>query len=162
MNSSYKIGVFICKCDGRIESKVDLEVLERLVREDPEVANTEVIPLSCNAPGLTRIKETIREMGLNRIVVAGCEARILLSKIEKEMMKEGFFEGQVDMVNLRDHVAAVHNLSPEDMAQKGNKLIRAAVAGLAALELSPQEKIAFKGPVMILGGGIATYAAAQE
>jgi heterodisulfide reductase subunit A2 len=162
MSNEYNIGVFLCKCDGRIESKIDLEALDRLVREDPMVAYTEIIPFSCTAPGLTRIREVIQEKGLNRIVVAGCEARILLSKIEKEMAKEGFFEGQVDMVNLRDHVAAVHTLSPEEMAAKGAKLIRAAVSGLSALELSPQEKINFKGPVMMLGGGIATYAAAQE
>jgi heterodisulfide reductase subunit A2 len=162
MNNESKIGVFLCKCDGRIESPVDLEALERLVQEDPLVAYTEIIPFSCTVPGLSRIREVIREKGLNRIVVAGCAARILLSKIEKETMKEGFFEGQVDMVNLRDHVAAVHTLSPADMAAKGAKLIRAAAAGLEALELTPQERISFNGPVMMLGGGIATYAAAQE
>jgi heterodisulfide reductase subunit A2 len=162
MSNLCKIGVFLCKCDGRIESKVDLDALERMVREDPEVSYVEILPFACTAPGLARLKETVREKGLDRIVVAGCEARVLLSKIEKEMMNEGFFEGQVDMVNLRDHVAAVHNISPEEMAQKGAKLIRAAAAGLATLELTPQEKISFNGPVMILGGGIATYAAAQE
>lgn len=140
MNNEIKIGVFLCQCDGRIESPVDLEALDRLVREDPLVTYTEIIPFSCTVPGLARIKEVIQEKGLNRIVVAGCEARILLSKIEKEMMKEGFFEGQVDMVNLRDHVAAVHILAPADMAAKGAKLIRTAVAGLAALELSPPGK----------------------
>ena len=119
MSNLYKIGVFLCKCDGRIESKVELDALERLVGEDPEVSYTEILPFACTAPGLARLKETVREKGLDRIVVAGCEARVLLGKIEKEMMKEGFFEGQVDMVNLRDHVAAVHNLSPEEMAQRG-------------------------------------------
>ena len=162
MNNQNKIGVFLCKCDRRIESPVDLEALERLVREDPLVGYTEIIPFSCTTPGLAHLRETIREKGLTRIVVAGCEARILLGKIEKELMKEGFFEGQVDMVNLRDHVAAVHSLPPEAMAEKGAKLIRSAVAGLSTLELTPQEKISFNGPVMILGGGLATYAAAQE
>ena len=68
----------------------------------------------------------------------------------------------MDMVNLKDHVAAVHMLSPEEMAAKGAKLIGAAVAGLAALEPTVSQKVAFVGPVMVLGGGIATYAAAQE
>ncbi|MBI5604835.1 MAG: methyl-viologen-reducing hydrogenase subunit delta, partial [Deltaproteobacteria bacterium] len=162
MNNQNKIGVFLCKCDRRIESPVDLEALERLVQEDPLIEYTEIIPFSCTTPGLAHLRETVRGKGLNRIVVAGCEARILLGKIEKELMKEGFFEGQVDMVNLRDHVAAVHSLPPEAMAEKGAKLIRSAVAGLSTLELTPQEKISFNGPVMILGGGLATYSAAQE
>jgi heterodisulfide reductase subunit A2 len=162
MNNQNNIGVFICQCDHRIDSKVDLEALDRLVQEDPLVSYTEILPFACTAPGLARLRETVREKGLNRLVVAGCEARILLAKIEKELMPEGFFEGQVDMVNLRGHVAAVHSLTAEAMAAKGAKLIRSAAAGLAALELTPQEKISFNGPVMILGAGIATYAAAQE
>ncbi len=121
MNTQNNIGVFLCKCDRRIESTVDLAALEQLVQEDPLVNYTEIIPFACTGPGLARLKETVQEKGINRIVVAGCEARILLGKIEKEMMKEGFFEGQVDMVNLRDHVAAVHTLSPEEMAAEGGQ-----------------------------------------
>ena len=74
----------------------------------------------------------------------------------------GVIEGQIDMVNLRDHVSAVHNLQPQEMAAKGAKLIQASVAGLAALEPTVSEKVEFVGPVMLLGGGIATYPAAQE
>ena len=48
------------------------------------------------------------------------------------------------------------------MAVKGFKLIKAAVAGMEALEPSPIETVHWQGPVMILGGGVATYAAAQE
>src|SRR4030042_3533752 len=94
MNHQNNIGVFMCKFDRRIESTVDLAALERLVLEDTAVAYTEIIPFACTAPGLARLKETVREKGINRIVVAGCEARILLGKIEKEMIKEGFFGGQ--------------------------------------------------------------------
>jgi heterodisulfide reductase subunit A-like polyferredoxin len=141
MDTKYKIGVFVCKCDRRIESPVDLETLERLVKEDPLVAYTEIIPFSCTAPGLSRLREVVREKNLNRIVVAGCEARILLSKIEKELMKEGFFEGQVDMVNLRDHVAAVHT-SPRKWLQRAKLIERPRPVWL--LDLLPG-KISFNG-----------------
>jgi heterodisulfide reductase subunit A-like polyferredoxin len=117
---------------------------------------------SCLAPGLEGIKKAVSEKGLDRLVVAGCEARLMLKKFEEQLAPVGLEQGQIDIVNLRGHVAAVHDLSPEQMAAKGAKLISAAVAGLQALVPSPKDPVAFEGPVMVLGGGIATYAAAQE
>jgi len=66
------------------------------------------------------------------------------------------------MVNLRDHVAQVHTGKPAELARKGAKLIRASQAWLETLEPAPRLAIDYQGPVMVLGGGIATYGAAQE
>jgi len=162
MSANSKIGVFLCQCGSRIEPKVDLEELKALVAQDPKVAYVTVEPFPCLTPGLEKLRETVESKGLDRLVVAGCEARVLLPKFEKELAGVGLEQGQIDMVNLRDHVAQVHDLSPSGLAQKGAKLIASAVAGLAALKTAPKEKVEFHSPVMILGGGIASYAAAQE
>ena len=162
MNNSPKIGIFLCQCDNRIDPWIDLGWLKKEVEKEPSVGQVEVLPLSCTPPGLKRIKTLVQEHGLNRILIAGCEARILLKKFYRELADVGILEGQIDMVNLRDHVASVHKLTPQEMAAKGAKLIRAALAGLAVLEPTVSEKVEFVGPVMILGGGVATYAAAQE
>jgi heterodisulfide reductase subunit A2 len=162
MENNKKIGVFLCQCDGRIDPWIDLAWLKKELEGDPAIAQMEILPLSCSLPGLTRIKTLIQEKGLDRILIAGCETRILLKKFYRELEEAGILEGQIDMVNLRDHVAAVHNLQPQEMAAKGAKLIGAAVAGLATLEPTVSEKVDFVGPIMLLGGGIATYPAAQE
>ncbi len=157
-----RIGVFLCECGQRIAPRVDLAALQKMLQDDPRVAHVAVEPFPCLAPGLENLRQTVREQGIDRLVVAGCEARIMLAKLERELREVGLREGQIDVVNLRGHVAQVHDLDPQQMAAKGYKLISAAVAGLEALEPSPDEKVEMKGPVMILGGGIATYAAAQE
>jgi heterodisulfide reductase subunit A len=162
MNNNKKIGAFLCQCDGRIDPWVDLQALKKELQSDPLISEIEVLPMACTAPGLSAIKASVAENNLNRLVIAGCESRILLKKFNQEFTGTEVLEGQIDMVNLKDHVAAVHQLSPPEMAVKGAKLIRAAAAGLAVLEPTLPQKVAFEGPVMILGGGISTYAAAQE
>lgn len=162
MANDSKIGVFLCECGRRIAPLVDLKALKDLVEADPAVAYVGCEPFSCLAPGLEGIRKAVSDNGLDRLVVAGCEARLMLKKFEEGLAGVGLEQGQIDIVNLRGHVAAVHDLSPEEMAAKAAKLIGASVAGLKALTPTPKEPVAFQGPVMILGGGIATYAAAQE
>ena len=162
MATKDKTGVFLCECGQRIAPLVDLASLQKSLKDDPSVSHVEINPYPCLAPGLDNLKKAVTEHGLTRVVVAGCEARILLKKLETALAEVGLEEGQTDMVNLRDHVAQVHDLAPEEMAAKGAKLIKAAVSGLMALEPSPKELVQWDGPVLILGGGIATYAAAQE
>ncbi len=157
-----RLGVFLCECGSEIAPRVDHAVLTRLLAKAPGVDHVEVLPFSCLTPGLARIKVAVAKTGLNRLIVAGCESRILLKKFEQALAALGVGEGQIDLVNLRDHVARVHGDKPAELAAKGAKLIRASQAWLETLEPAPRISIDFQGPVMVLGGGIASYAAAQE
>ncbi len=162
MQNGTKIGVFLCQCGNRIAPLVDLEGLKAKVDAEPLVDYCAIEPFPCLGPGLDKLRQTVQEQGLDRLVVAGCEARILLGKLERELLEVGLEEGQIDMVNLRGHVAQVSDLDGAAKAAKGFKLIKAAAAGMDALVPSLKEKVDFEGPAMILGGGIATYSAAQE
>ena len=156
------MGVFLCECGSRIVPKVDHAVLTQLLGESPGVGHVETLPFSCLRPGLDRIKEVVAAKGLNRLIVAGCESRILHKKFEQALEALGLAETQIDMVNLRDHVAQVHSAAPAELAQKGAKLIRASQAWLETLKPAPRIRIDYQGPVMVLGGGVAAYGAAQE
>lgn len=162
MANQCKIGVFLCECGRRIAPLVDLNQLKEQLEADPLISYVGVEPFSCLAPGMAGLKKAIADKGLDRVIVAGCEARVMLGKFEHELAASGLEAGQIDIVNLRGHVAQVSDLSPEEKAAKGFKLIKAAAAGLEALAPSAHEKVEFNGPAMILGGGIATYSAAQE
>ncbi len=156
------VGVFLCECGDRIEGKVDLSRLQEILEDSPLVDHVQILPYSCERPGLSEIREAVGRNGISRLIVAGCARRILLKKFERGLADLGLQEGQIDMINLRDHVASVNEGEPGDLAVKGAKLIQASAAGLKALVPSPKQKVNIDGPVMILGGGIATYSAAQE
>jgi len=122
----------------------------------------ETIPFPCLAPGLEEVKKVIQGKKLNRVLVAGCEPRVMLKKFRQELRDMGLEEDQIDVINLRDHVALACEGEPAELALKGSKLIAAAVAGLQATQPIPSEKVEVHGPVMILGSGLATYSAALE
>ena len=86
----------------------------------------------------------------------------MLNKFEQELKSLGLEEGLIDMVNLRDHVAQVHQGAPAELALQGSKLIKASLAGLKTLKAPVEAKVEFNEPVLILGGGLASYGAAQE
>ena len=162
MSNNPKIGVFLCQCGQRIAPKVSLAKLYDMLSGDAAVAHCQIVPYTCQAPGLAEVRQAVEQNGLNRVVVAGCEARLMTKKFEKELSDLGILKGQVEVVNLRDHVASSNNLEPDARADKAFKLIKAAVAGQASLSPSGDIQIEMNGPVMILGGGIASYAAAHE
>jgi heterodisulfide reductase subunit A-like polyferredoxin len=109
-----------------------------MLNEGPGVEHVETLPFPCLTPGLDRIKEAVALKGLNRVIVAGCESRILHKKFEQALEPLGVEEGQIDLVNLRDHVAQVHSGKPADLARKGAKLIGASQAWLQTLEPAPR------------------------
>ena len=157
-----RLGIFMCECGEEIGPKVDLAVLAQTLARDPRVEHVEILPFSCLAPGLERVREVIAGKDLTRLIVAGCESRLLHKKFDQALTALGLKEEQIDLVNLRDHVARVHRASPRELAGKGAKLIRASQAWLETLKPAPRLRIDYQGPVLVLGGGIAGYGAAQE
>ena len=158
-----RCGVFLCRCGPKIAPRVDLPALEQIIREQLSPSWVQTLSFPCMAPGMEEVKQAIRDHQLNRVLVAGCEPRIMLKKFQRDLRELGLEAEQIDMVNLRDHVALVHTGEPPaELALKGSKLIAAEMAGLMATRTIVPQKIEYKGPVIILGGGMATYSAALE
>jgi coenzyme F420-reducing hydrogenase delta subunit/ferredoxin len=59
-------------------------------------------------------------------------------------------------------VAQVPKSAPADLARRGAKLIRASLAGLATLKPPTETKVSFLETILVVGGGVAMYGAAQE
>ncbi len=162
MNNNAKIGIFLCKCGQKIEPMVDLPALKKSVAGVDGVACCDILPYPCLEPGLNEINHKIQELGLNRIIVAGCESRLMLKKFEQKMEPNGLQKGQIDVINLRGHVAGVSDLSPKEKAEKGSKLIKAAAAEMIAFRPSTRKSVSLERPPVVLGGGIASFSAAHE
>ncbi|MDM8538115.1 hydrogenase iron-sulfur subunit [Desulfobacterales bacterium HSG17] len=162
MHNNPKVGVFLCECGQKIEPLIDLPAIQNAVANDANVVCCKILPYTCLNPGMEQVIQCIKDNGLNRMVVAGCESRLILNKFERQLESEGMLKGQIDIVNLRGHVAAVNDGSKKQRAEKGIKLVRAAVAGMAALPSGVQTNVTIKKPPIIVGGGIASFAAAHE
>jgi heterodisulfide reductase subunit A len=155
-----KIGVFICKCGDNIEPFIDLDGLKDCVKD--HAAYCDILTQPCLTPGMEQIMTAISTHNLNRIIVAGCDGRIMLKKFETGLEPLDILKGQVEMINLRSHVAKVSLTTPEEKAKKSEKLIKAALAEMEALTPTQQEKARLDGPVAIVGNGIGAFPAAQK
>ncbi len=162
MENKTNIGIFLCQCGKEIAPLLDLKELYDDIRTQDNIAHCEIFPFPCLQPGMERIIEISAKKGLNRIIVAGCEGRLLLKKFENALSPMDIHKDQIDMVNIRGHVAAVSDLSPLEKAKKAAKLIKASIAEMIALTPSVQDLARIEGPVMVVGGGIASFSAARE
>ncbi len=162
MANNVKTGVFICKCGEKIEPLIALTTVRNKITEYPNVEHCEIMSYPCLKPGLSKIAEAIDSKGINRIIIAGCEGRLMLKKFETELKASGLQKSQIDIVNIRGHVASVSDIDPESKAEKCVKLIKAAAGEMAALTPVKQNRKSIDAPVMVLGGGISSYPAALE
>jgi len=162
MNNQANIGVFLCRCGDHIEPLIDLDTLNKEIQHQDQVAHCEIFPFPCMKPGIEHISQQAVKKGLNRIVIAGCEGRLMLKKFATELQPLDLHKEQIDMVNLRGHVAAVSDLAPKEKAAKAAKLIKASIAEMAALTPTTQSLAHLDGPVMVIGDGIAAFTAARE
>ena len=162
MKTNAKIGVFLCRCGKNIDPLVDLPALHNTICQDPDVTHCEIMSYPCQKPGIEGIMQAVAKNGLNRLIIAGCESRLMLKNFERQLEPVELRTGQIDMINLRGHIAAVSDLDPQKKAQKAAKLITAAVAEMAVLAPTTQKLAHLEGPVMIVGGGVSSFAAAQE
>ncbi len=118
---------------GTIELKRRRQIVNRLVDL------TEDNLYTCSEVGLNRIKENIRDLNLNRIVVASCTPRTHEPLFRDTINEEGLNPYLFEMANIRDQCTWVHMKDPEKAMKKAKDLIRMAV-GKARL-LTPLKKI---------------------
>lgn len=161
MKTEGQIGIFLCECGGKISNRIDLPHLCDLIKHEP-LAHLGTYPYPCLAPGMETIRREVRDKGLDRILVGGCSSRVMKKRFTKALAPVGVEKHQVEVINLKDHVAAVHEASPQELARKAAALIAGGIANLKLLEPYEPVSLPFEGPVLILGGGLSGFAAARE
>lgn len=161
MNDETKIGVFLCECGGKISNRISLPKVSELLNFEPW-AHLGIYPYSCLSPGLEAIKAIVRAKGINRVLIGGCSGRVMKKKFIQALAEVDIERHQIEMINLKDHVAAVHDADPQELARKGAALLAGGMASLTLLEPYEPTSLTFEGPVLILGGGVSGFVAAQE
>lgn len=161
MKTEGQIGVFLCECGGKISNRIDLPQVCELIRYEPW-AHLGTYPYPCMAPGLEIMRREVQEKGLNRILVGGCSARIMKKKFATALAPVGIEKYQIEIINLKDHVAAVHEGPPQELARKAAALISGGLTSLKLLEPFQPLSLNFEGPALIVGSGISGFATARE
>jgi len=154
-----KVGVYVCDCGINIAGTVNVPEVVRFARGLPNVTIAREYKYQCSDPGQRMIKDDIKNLGLNRVVVASCTPRMHETTFQNAVAEAGLNPYYFAMANIREHVSWVIK-DPVVATAKAKRLLRSAV-GRVVLQ---DELFARKEPVtpatLVVGGGIAGIQAA--
>ena len=156
-----KIGVYICHCGSNIAGTVDVEKVTEFAKGLPSVAIARNYKFICSDPGQELIKNDIKELGLNRVVVASCSPRLHEQTFRRTLTSVGLNPYLFEMANIREHCSWVHE-DREKATQKARALVNAAVRRVLHHVPLETKEVPVNPNTLVVGGGIAGIQAALE
>jgi heterodisulfide reductase subunit A len=156
---SIRIGFYVCHCGHNIGSVVDVQAVAEYVRTLPGVAVSREYKYMCSDPGQDLIQKDIRELALNRIVIASCSPLLHEHTFRTAVEKGGLNPFYFQMVNIRENVSWVH-ADRIAATGKAKDLARAAVRRVFHHKSLEPKRVRINPDVLVVGGGIAGIHAA--
>ncbi len=157
-----RVGVFVCHCGANIGRVVDVPSTVDYALTLPNVVYAQEQLFSCATNSAKEITDTIKEKGLNRVVVAACTPRTHEPVFRDTLREGGINQYLYDMANIREHCSWVHSKEKEDATQKAKDLIRMSVARVCCLEPLQEFDLPVDKAALVVGGGIAGMTSAQS
>jgi heterodisulfide reductase subunit A len=153
------IGVYVCQCGTNIAGMIDCAEVAAFGATLPGVKISREYKYMCSDPGQEMIKQDIRDLGLDRIVVASCSPHLHEKTFRDATSGGGLNPYFFQMVNIREHGSWVHT-DGASATEKAKDLVRAAVRRVAMHKPLEARRVPIKEGVMVVGAGIAGIHAA--
>lgn len=156
-----RIGVYICHCGSNIAGMVDVAQVSQYASTLDSVVIARDYKFMCSEPGQEMIKQDIKELGLNRVVVASCSPHMHEPTFREVCEQAGLNRYLFQMANIREHCSWVTD-DRGKATEKTKALVQAAVR--RAFFHTPIEvrEVPVNPSTLIVGGGIAGIQAALE
>jgi heterodisulfide reductase subunit A len=155
-----KVGVFVCHCGANIGRTVNVPSVVDYSLTLPNVAHAEEGLFVCSTDAAEQIANTIKEKGLNRVVVAACTPRTHEPLFRDTLREGGINQYFFDMANIREHCSWVHSKQKEEATQKAKDIVRMSVARTKSLEPLEEFDLPVNKAALVVGGGLAGMNAA--
>ncbi len=155
-----RVGVFVCSCGINIAGIINVDEVARYARTLPHVALVENNLFSCSADTQEMMAKKIMEHSLNRIVIAACTPRTHETLFQETLQETGLNPYLVEMANIRNQNAWVHQREPEMATRKAKDQVRMAVAKAALSVPIERTKVSVVPKALVIGGGVAGMQAA--
>jgi heterodisulfide reductase subunit A len=157
-----RVGVFACHCGANIGRVVDIPSLVEYSNGLANVAHAEEGLFICSTDAAQQISDTIREKGLNRVVVAACTPRTHEPLFRDTLREGGINQYFFDMANIREHCSWVHSKQKEEATQKAKDIVRMSVARTINLEPLEEFDLPVNKNCLVVGGGVAGMTSALD
>ena len=156
-----RIGVYICHCGSNIADTVDVAAVAEFAQGLDSVVIARDYKFMCSQPGQELIKNDIKELGLNRVVVASCSPTMHEPTFRRACQEAGVNPYLFEMANIREHCSWV----TEDKrlaTEKAKALVSAAVRRVYYHQPLEMREVPINPNTLIVGGGIAGIQAALK
>jgi heterodisulfide reductase subunit A len=150
-----RVGVFVCHCGANIGRVVNVPSVVEYALTLPNVFHAEESLFACSTSTAQQISNTIREKGLNRVVVAACTPRTHEPLFRSTLRGAGINQYFYEMANIREHCSWVHSKQREEATQKAKDLVRMSVARVSLLEPLQEFDLPVDKRALVVGGGVA-------
>jgi len=156
-----KIGVYICHCGTNIAGTVDVAQVVEFAKGLPSVAVARDYKFMCSDPGQDLIKNDIKELGLNRIVVASCSPRLHEPTFRRTLASADLNPYFLEMANIREQCSWVTE-NKEAATNKAKAMVSAAVRRVFYHEPLEVKEVPINPCTLVVGAGIAGIQATLE
>ncbi len=150
-----RIGVYICHCGGNISDYVDVKKVVEAVKDLPGVAIARDFVFMCSEAGQDLIKEDIKNLNLDGVVVASCSPHLHEKTFRDAASSAGLNPYLVEHVCIREHSSWVHSDDPEGATQKAIWIVKTAIAKVSLARELHSIRLDMKREAIVIGGGIA-------
>ncbi|MBL7075373.1 CoB--CoM heterodisulfide reductase iron-sulfur subunit A family protein [candidate division KSB1 bacterium] len=153
LNGRPKIGVYICHCGTNIAKTVNMGELVGFASGLNSVGVAREYKYMCSDPGQEMIKKDIKELELNRVVVASCSPLLHEHTFRRACEDAGLNPYLFQMANIREHCSWV-TPDPAQATAKAKRIVAAAVVRVVYQEPLEVKKVPVNPNVVVVGGGI--------
>ncbi len=152
--SKIKTGVYVCHCGTNIANKVDVEDVAEYASHLDGVVKARDYSYMCSDPGQELIKEDIRELGLNRVVVASCSPLMHEGTFQSACKEAGMNPFYFQMANIREQCSWV--IDDRDLAtEKAKKMVAGAARRVYYHDPLQMREVDMQQSALVVGAGIA-------
>lgn len=155
-----RVGVFMCHCGANIGRVVDIPDTVDYAMSLDNVVHAEDGLFICSTDAAQDIADTIRDKGLNRVVVGACTPRTHEPLFRDTLREGGINQYFFDMANIREHCSWVHSREKEEATEKAKDIVRMSVSRVSQLEPLEEYELPVNNAGLVVGGGVAGMTAA--
>ena len=156
-----KIGVYVCHCGTNIAGNVNVAEVVKFARGLDGVIVSRDYGFMCSDAGQKLIREDIRQLGINRVVVAACSPRLHEQTFRGVLKESRLNPYMFQQANIREQCSWLHE--PGDMVtEKAKRLVRAAIKRVSLHYPLEERAVPIFPATLVVGGGIAGIQAALE
>ena len=150
-----KVGVFVCHCGSNIAGYMDIEEVTSHAKTLPNVTHAESNLYTCSQDSIKHITEQVKELGLNRVVVASCTPITHQPLFQDSIRSAGLNPYLFEMANIRNQCSWVHSDDKNVATVKAKELVQMAVARASRLSAQHTVEIPVQKTALVVGGGAA-------